>query len=141
MSLCNGDQLAHHTRAALAAAADAGGSSFIRALAVQAVQHPAVRGAVLAAGHGGAGEALIGAMQDTLPRVIEGLLQQAYGGSTLRLYVRSRASDEDRAARDQRIRAAASAGTALAIIAKHEGLNLRTVQRVVRQQLAATSSA
>lgn len=92
--------------------------SILRALAQEAAAHPQIE------------KAVIGALRQTLPTVIEGILCEMYPGETLRLYVRKR-TGPDRTTRDERIRAAAEHGTPNSLIASREGITVRQVQRVL----------
>jgi hypothetical protein len=93
--------------------------NILRALAQEAAVHPAIQGAVN------------NALMQTLPTVIEGILCKLYPGETVRLYVRKRPDQDQRAMRDERIRAAAAEGTPKGLIADREGITLRQVQRVL----------
>lgn len=64
----------------------------IRTLAQKAAAHPSVENAVM------------GAIRDTLPGVIESLLREQYGGENIKLYVAKKGSTE-RKNRDGLIRA------------------------------------
>lgn len=98
------------------------GHTFLRDLAVQAAAHPKIEAAVL------------GALRAELPGVIEGLLRDAYGGETLRMYVAKGASRDTKSERDRRIVALGSPPSSMstAEIAAREGISLRRVQQVLR---------
>jgi hypothetical protein len=101
-------------------------TTLLRELATQAASHPRIEAAVL------------GAIRAELPGVIEGLLRDAYGGDTVRIYVPRGASREDKVARDQRIRALSAAPSSLSphAIAAREGISVRRVQQILLQPAA-----
>lgn len=90
--------------------------ALLRRLAEQAASHPRIEQAVL------------GAIRQELPGVIEQLLSAMYPGETVRFYARKRSGD--RGERDRRIAAALVAGDPPALVAAREGLSLRQVQRI-----------
>lgn len=96
--------------------------NLLRQLAHQAAAHPRIEAAV------------IGAIRAELPGVIEGLLREAYGGDTVRIYVPSRGGHDAKLERDRRIAALAAAPSSLSVaaIAAKEGLTVRRVQQILR---------
>lgn len=100
-------------------------NTLLRQLATQAASHPRIEAAV------------IGAIRDVLPGVIEGLLRDSYGGETVRIYAPRRdmmLADQDRHARDLRIVALAASPSSLtpAAIAKREGITPHRVRQILR---------
>jgi hypothetical protein len=99
--------------------------TLLRQLASQAASHPRIEAAV------------IGAIRDVLPSVIEGLLRESYGGETVRIYAaRSDVlqAEQARQARDRRITALAAAPSRLspAAIAQLEGITPHRVRQILR---------
>lgn len=101
-------------------------TTLLRNLAQQAASHPRIEAAV------------IGAIRAELPGVIEGLLREAYGGETVRIYVA--ASDVSRAEqqrdeRDRRIAAMAAPPSSLpaAAIAAQERITPHRVRQILRR--------
>lgn len=99
--------------------------TLLRQLAAQAAAHPRIEAAVL------------GAIRDVLPSVIEGLLRESYGGETVRIYApRSDVlrAEQERQARDLRIAALAAAPSKLspAAIAQIEGITPHRVRQILR---------
>jgi hypothetical protein len=99
--------------------------TLLRQLATQAASHPRIEAAV------------IGAIRDVLPSVIEGLLRDAYGGETVRIYAPRHdvmRAEQDRQARDLRIAALAAAPSNLspAAIAAQEGITPHRVRQILR---------
>lgn len=95
-----------------------------RDLAERAASHPRIEQAVL------------GAIRAELPGVIDSLLRDMYPGEQVCFYVPKREPNQaaaDRAARDDRIRAAGLSGVATALIAVQEGVTIRHVQRVLKR--------
>lgn len=131
----------HHPATRQPRTAEPSGIGFLQQLTSQAVQHPSVRLAIGAVGSADGGEAVLGALRQVLPAALTGLLQQSFPGETLRLYVPKRTMGAQREQRDLRIVAAADSGTPPALIAKNEGLALRTVQWVISKHRGAQSSA
>lgn len=77
--------------------------------------------------------AVLGAVQATLPGVIEEVLRDMhFGGDTIRLYVPKTGADA-RHQRDQRIGAAIANGDAVDSITKRENVSRRHVFRIKRQ--------
>lgn len=98
--------------------------SLLRQLAEQAAAHPRIEAAV------------IGAIRAELPGVIEGLLREAYGGDTIRIYVASGLGRAAKRERDLRITALAAAPSSLSpgAIAAREGISVRRVQQILRRR-------
>lgn len=99
--------------------------TLLRQLATQAASHPRIEAAV------------IGAIRDVLPSVIEGLLRDTYGGETVRIYAPRHdvvRAEQDRQARDLRIAALAAAPSRLtpAAIAQLEGITPHRVRQILR---------
>ena len=99
--------------------------TLLRQLATQAASHPRIEAAV------------IGAIRDVLPSVIEGLLRETYGGETVRIYAPRHdvmRADQDRQARDLRIAALAAPPTSMApaAIAQREGITAHRVRQILR---------
>lgn len=100
-------------------------NTLLRQLATQAASHPRIEAAV------------IGAIRDVLPGVIEGLLREAYGGETVRIYAARHdvlLADQGRRDRDLRIAALAAAPSSLtpAAIAELEGITPHRVRQILR---------
>lgn len=95
--------------------------NLLRNLASQAAAHPRIEAAVL------------GAIRAELPGVIEGLLREAYGGETVRLYVARSGGRDSKAERDRRIQALAAPPSSMApaAIAAAENISLRRVQQIL----------
>lgn len=95
--------------------------NLLRNLATQAAAHPRIEAAVL------------GAIRAELPGVIEGLLREAYGGETVRLYVARGGSRDSKAERDRRIQALAAPPSNMSpgAIAAAEQISLRRVQQIL----------
>ena len=99
--------------------------TLLRQLAHQAASHPRIEAAV------------IGAIRDVLPGVIEGLLREGYAGETVRIYApRSDVvrAEQLRVERDMRIVALATAPSNLspAAIAEREGITPHRVRQILR---------
>ena len=92
-------------------------NDFILSLALKAAHHPDMQ------------TALLRAVQETLPNVIEGILRSEFAGDTLRLYIpkNSPGSKQERAAR---IRAGFT-GHNYAELAKQERISSRQVRRII----------
>jgi hypothetical protein len=100
--------------------------TLLRQLATQAASHPRIEAAV------------IGAIRDVLPSVIEGLLRDTYGGETVRIYAaRSDVMrmEQERTVRDLRIAALAAPPSSLsaADIAQREGITPHRVRQILRR--------
>jgi len=89
----------------------------MRTLAMKAASHPKIETAVM------------GAIRDTLPGVIEGLLRDGFAGETVRFYV-AKTGREDRKARDGLIRARFN-GTNAAELAGQFGISVSQVRRIM----------
>jgi len=77
--------------------------------------------------------AVLGAVQATLPGVIEDVLRgMHFGGDTVRLYVPKTGTDA-RQQRDRRIGAAIASGDAVDVITRRENVSRRHVFRIKRQ--------
>jgi hypothetical protein len=98
-------------------------TTLLRHLAAQAASHPRIEAAV------------IGAIRDVLPGVIEGLLREAYGGETVRIYVARNGGQAVKNERDRRIAALATKPASLSpgAIAAQEGISVRRVQQILRR--------
>ena len=95
--------------------------TLLRQLATQAASHPRIEAAV------------VGAIRDVLPSVIEGLLRETYGGDTVRIYAPRGLSQEDKIGRNRRIKALAAPPSNLTphAIAAMEGIGVRRVQQIL----------
>lgn len=99
--------------------------TLLRQLATQAASHPRIEAAVL------------GAIRAELPGVIEGLLRDAYGGETVRIYAPRHdvlQAEQSRQERDRRIAALAAPPSSLsaAAIARQEGITPHRVRQILR---------
>lgn len=109
-------------------------NTLLRDLATQAAGHPRIEAAV------------IGAIRDVLPGVIEELLRQSYGGETVRIYAPRHdvmLADQVRRNRDLRIATLAAAPSSLpaAAIAKREGVTPHRVRQILRAMSKSGSCA
>ncbi len=100
--------------------------TLLRQLASQAASHPRIEAAV------------IGAIRDVLPSVIEGLLRESYGGETVRIYVARNGGQAVKNERDLRITALAAPPASLSCgaIAAQEGISVRRVQQILMRAAA-----
>ena len=101
-------------------------TTLLRHLAAQAASHPRIEAAV------------IGAIRDVLPSVIEGLLRESFGGETVRIYVARgdvTRGEQDREARDRRIHALSTPPSSLsaAAIAAQERITPHRVRQILRR--------
>lgn len=90
----------------------------MRNLAMKAASHPKIESAVM------------GAIRDTLPGVIEGLLRDGFAGETIRLYVPKTGRD-DKKVRDGLIRARFN-GTNAVELAGQFGISAKQILRIAR---------
>lgn len=94
--------------------------SLIRNLINKAARHPEIETAVM------------GAIRDTLPNVIERLLREDFAGETLRIYVAKRGR-QDKKTRDGKIRLTFD-GTNGAALAKESNLSVKQIRRIARSE-------
>lgn len=90
----------------------------IRNLAAAAAAHPKIESAVL------------GALRETLPGVINDLLREGFAGETLRLYVPKNRGRSDRRERDNLIRSRFT-GNNHAALAGEFGVTVRHIRNIV----------
>lgn len=89
----------------------------MRNLAAQAARHPRIESAIM------------GAIRDTLPDVINDLLREGFAGETLRLYVPKHGREEKKS-RDEHIRARFN-GKNAGVLSRQFGISESQVRRIV----------